>query len=400
MAELGETTDPAALLPGDPAGVRAVQATMSRLGAALIGAGDGLRRIDAGEWQGDAADSFRRVFEPVPPQWIGTGEAFLQAADALAEYADVLEGARADAAVAVHEWETARGVSAQPRPVDVPDPGEAGRVAALDRLRAARTEVLAAGDRAAALVRHARDLAPPAPSVAQQLGGFLGDLAGGAWSELAATGQFLWQVNPTRFLVEPAAAVQGWEDLGTGVARAVTHPAETVAAALNPREAATNPTRWAGEMLTGAGLSALGGAGAAGRIERATRAAGAVPSGSADDTTPGTVEPAVGTWGGLTARQHALSKGEHIGRLGSAKKMKIPVREVDTVTEVEEIYRALSEGGQTVQTSGDRTVVLLGDGTYMTYRPQSSTPPYEPAVDINPGDDTVIRIHTPRREPG
>ena len=80
--------------------------------------------------------------------------------------------------------------------------------------------------------------------------------------------------------------------------------------------------------------------------------------------------------------------------------MKIPVREVDTVMEVEEIYRALSEGGQTVQTSGDRTVVLLGDGTYMTYRPQSSTPPYEPAVDINPGDDTVIRIHTPRREPG
>ena len=394
MAELGETADPAALLPGDPAGVRAVQATMSRLGAALVGAGDGLRRIDTGDWQGEAADSFRRVFEPVPPQWTGTGEAFLQAADALAEYADVLEGARDEAAVAVREWETAQGVSAQPRAVDVPDPGEAGRVAALDRLRAARTEVLAAGDRAATLVGHARDLAPPAPSVAQQLGGFLGDLAGGAWSELSATGQFLWQVNPTRFLVEPAAAVQGWEDLGTGVAHAVTHPAETVAAALNPREAATNPTRWAGEMLTGAGLSALGGAGAAGRIERATRAAGAVPAGAPGDG--GDQGPPLGRYNGLTAAEHAANEGVLIGRRGSARRMKFPVREVDTVAEVDEVFRALSEGGQVVHTSGKRTVVLLGDGTYMTYRPTSSTPPYDPAVDVNAGRGRQIRVHTPK----
>ena len=99
---------------------------MSRLGAALIGAGDGLRRIDTGEWQGDAADSFRRVFEPVPPQWTGTGEAFLQAADALAEYADVLERARDDAATAVQEW---AAESRQPRLVDVPAGSAAARPA-------------------------------------------------------------------------------------------------------------------------------------------------------------------------------------------------------------------------------------------------------------------------------
>ena len=352
MAELGETTDPAALVPGDPAGVRAVQATMSRLGSALVGAGDGLRRIDTGEWQGDAADSFRRVFEPVPPLWTGTGEAFLEAADALAEYADVLEGARDDAATAVQEW------AAEP-------------VAAADRLRAARSEVLAAGDRAATLVGRARDLAPPAPSVAQQLGGFLGDLAGGAWSELSATGQFLWQVNPTRFLVEPAAAVQGWEDLGAGVTRAVTHPAETVAAALNPREAATNPTRWAGEVLTGAGLSALGGAGAAGRIERATRAAGAVPAGAPGDG--GDQAPPLGRYNGLTAAEHAANEGVLIGRPGSAKKMKVPTRELDTSQEVDEVYRALAEGGQVVKVDDRRTVVLLQDGTYLTWRPSAGT---------------------------
>jgi hypothetical protein len=375
VAELGETVDPAALLPGDPAGVRSVQATMSRLGSALIGAGDGLRRIDTGDWQGEAADSFRRVFEPVPPQWIGTGEAFLEATDALAEYADVLERSRDEAATAIQEW-------------------AAGPVAAVDRLRGARIEVSAAGDRAASLVAHARDLAPPAPSVAQQLGGSLGDLAGGAWSELTATGQFLWQVNPTRFLVEPAAAVQGWEDLGTGVAHAVTHPAETVAAALNPREAAANPTRWAGEVLTGAGLSALGGAGAAGRIERATRAAGALPAGAPGDG--GDQAPPLGRYHGLTAAEHAANEGVLIGRRGSARKMKFPVREVDTVAEVDEVFRALSAGGQVVHTSGQRTVVLLGDGTYMTYRSTSSTPPYDPAVDVNAGRGRQIRVHTPR----
>ncbi|WP_328304056.1 putative T7SS-secreted protein [Actinomycetospora sp. NBC_00405] len=379
MAELGETADPAALLPGDPAGVRAVQATMARLGAALVGAGDGLRRIDTGDWQGEAADSFRRVFEPVPPLWTGTGEAFLEAADALAEYADVLERSRDEAATAVREWAA--------------DP-----VAAVDRLRAARVEVSAAGNRAAASVAHARDLAPPAPSVAEALGGFLGDLAGGAWSELAATGQFLWQVNPTRFLVEPATAAQGWQDLGTGVAHAVTHPAETVTAALAPREAATNPTRWAGEVLTGAGLSALGGVGAAGRIERATRAAGAVPAGAPGDG--GDQAPPLGRYNGLTAAEHAANEGVLIGRPGSAKKMKVPTRELDTSEEVDEVYRALAEGGQVVQVNERRSVVLLEDGTYITWRPTAASTEGESAVDINAPVDQRLKVHTPMEANG
>lgn len=76
--------------------------------------------------------------------------------------------------------------------------------------------------------------------------------------------------------------------------------------------------------------------------------------------------------------------------------MKFPVREVDTVAEVDEVFRALSERGQVVHTSGKRTVVLLGDGTYMTYRPTSSTPPYDPAVDVNAGRGRQIRVHTPK----
>ncbi|GLZ45844.1 hypothetical protein Acsp06_20290 [Actinomycetospora sp. NBRC 106375] len=241
----------------------------------------------------------------------------------------------------------------------------------------------------------ARDLAPAMPSIAQQIGGFLGDLGGGAWSELATTGQLLWQVNPTRFLVEPAEAVGGWGDLATGVAHAVTHPAETIEQAVNPREVATNPTRWAGGVLTGLGLSALGGAGAAGRASRAVRAAGMEAADPADSS-----GAPLGRYRGLTAAEHAANEGVLIGRRGSARSPKFPVREVDTVAEIDGIFRVLSDGGQVVHTSEGRTVVLLADGTYMTYRATSSTPPHDPAVDINAGRAHQVRVHTPRREDG
>ena len=395
MAELGESADPAALLPGDPDAVRSVASAMARLGSALVGAGDGLRCIDTGDWQGDAADAFRLAFDPVPPHWTGTGEAFLQAADGITDVAETLDRARTDAAAAVQLWDAAQALSAQPRGAQETDPGQDGRVAASERLHAARSAVVEAGDRAAPIVARARDLAPATPSVARQLGGFLGDLGAGAWSELATTGQLLWQVNPTRLLVEPAEAVAGWQDLATGVAQAVTHPAEAVEQAIDPREATTNPTRWAGGMLTGLGLSAVAGAGAAGRAERAVRTAAVEP---ADPTGP--ADAPLGRYHGLTAAEHAANEGVLIGRPGSARRMKFPVREVDAVAEIDGIFRALSEGGQVVHTSDARTVVLLTDGTYMTYRPTSSSPPHDPAVDINAGHDRQVRVHTPRKEDG
>lgn len=88
---------------------------MARLGVALIGAGDGLRRVDTGDWQGEAAESFRRVFEPVPAHWSGSGEAFLRAADAIGDYVEVLEWARGEGEAAAREWAGAQALSAHPR---------------------------------------------------------------------------------------------------------------------------------------------------------------------------------------------------------------------------------------------------------------------------------------------
>ncbi|MDD7939357.1 hypothetical protein PHK61_13110 [Actinomycetospora lutea] len=395
MPGLGETADPTALVPGDPDAVRATRTAVSRLGAALVGAGDGLRRIDTGDWQGEAAESFRRVFAPVPVQWTGTGEAFLRAADAIGDYVEVLEWARGEAEVAAADWAAAQALSAHPRPLDQADPGEMGRAAAVERLHAARAAVVEAGDRAAPIVGHARDLAPPAPSVAQQVGGFLGDFAGGVWSELSSTGQFLWQVNPTRFLVEPATAVEGWGDLATGVAHTVTHPVETIAQALSPREAATNPTRWAGEALTGAGLSAVGGAGVAGRVERTVHAADAVGSGAPDSVEGST--PSSGRYRGRTAAEHAATGGAHIGRPGVSPGRRIVPREMDTPEEVRQVFDELSAGGQRIEdTSLPGEMVLLPDGTRVMYRPVAGSTQL-PVTEVHSPDNGSFKVHLPKR---
>lgn len=395
MPDLGETADPAALVPGDPHAVRATQAAMARLGTALVGAGHGLRRIDTGDWQGEAADSFRRVFDPVPAHWARTGEAFLDAADAIGDYVEVLAWAQGEAEVAVADWAGAQELSARPRAVDQADPGDAGRAVAVERLDAARAAVGEAGDRAAPIVAHARDLAPPSPSVAQQVGGFLGDFLGGAWSELSSTGQFLWQVNPTRFLVEPAAAVEGWRDLGTGVAHAVTHPAETIEQALNPREAATNPTRWAGEMLTGAGLSAVGGAGVAGRVERSVRAADVL--GASDPDAPAGPPPHLGRYNGRTAAEHAAEGGQHIGRPGVSPGRRIVPREVDTPEEVRLVFDELAVGGQRIEGSTlPGEMVLLPDGTRVMYRPVAGST-HLPVTEVHSPDNGSFKVHLPKR---
>ncbi len=51
-SELGQTRDPAALVPGDPGSVYRTAATMARFAMPLSAVGDDLRRIDDGGWTG------------------------------------------------------------------------------------------------------------------------------------------------------------------------------------------------------------------------------------------------------------------------------------------------------------------------------------------------------------
>jgi hypothetical protein len=76
--------------------------------------------------------------------------------------------------------------------------------------------------------------------------------------------------------------------------------------------------------------------------------------------------------------------------------MKVPTRELDTSEEVDEVYRALTSGGQIVRSDARRVVALLEDGTYVTWRPSSGSTPGESAVTINGATGAMVKVHTPR----
>lgn len=72
--ELGETTDPKELIPGNPGSVRPTYMAMRRYGDALHQAGSGLSRIDTADgWTGPAGDAFRAKFEGQPGKWLEAG---------------------------------------------------------------------------------------------------------------------------------------------------------------------------------------------------------------------------------------------------------------------------------------------------------------------------------------
>ncbi|HET6504951.1 MAG TPA: hypothetical protein VFG87_29735 [Amycolatopsis sp.] len=110
-AELGETTDPRDLIPGDP------QAITSDL-RALVGNVDGvdgvaqaLKGIDPTQWTGTAADAFRAAFGAQPPQWTQVAEAIGKSGQSLADYGDALTWAQGEAQRAIELFTQAQAAS-------------------------------------------------------------------------------------------------------------------------------------------------------------------------------------------------------------------------------------------------------------------------------------------------
>lgn len=204
-AELGQTHDPAKLIPGDPDAVHATAWSMRAFGDVLHEAGSGLQRINTADgWSGEAADRFRDAFDGEPIKWLVAGDCFHDASKALDRYADTLSWAQQRANETIRLWndgqaattraqaehaESAQRAQEQPpagagAAPEVPftDPGEAKRQAARDALNRARTQLASAGDTAADTVGQARDQAPQAPGWSEQTGQAL-TAVGGALSD-------------------------------------------------------------------------------------------------------------------------------------------------------------------------------------------------------------------------
>lgn len=234
MAELGETADPRALVPGDPEAARATARAMVAYAGNLHEAGDGLTRISTPEgWTGEAADAFRRRFALQPPLWQDGGDAFTAASRALDIYAETVDWAQRQAADAVRVFGEAQAVSQQ-QAASVPvtagappvDAGDAGRARAHELLDRARVQLAAAGDDAARTLDEAASVAANSRTFWDDVGDVLGDIGDAA-------------VDVGRDVVNGAASIGN---------AALHHPAVV------------------GAMLGGAGLIALGAAGEVGGV--------------------------------------------------------------------------------------------------------------------------------------
>lgn len=197
MAQLGETSDPRALVPGSPDSLTTTAQALLAYGDVLIEAGEGLAKVDTEDgWRGPAGDAFRDRFHGQPARWTEAGKEFHTAANALYDYLHTLRAAQQRAAEAISQYArgetaTTNAKNAHDRQVseargrgdntEIPfdDPGEADRAAARAALDTARGNVETAGHTAAALVRKATESAPERPGFWSKVGDFLGDVGDG-----------------------------------------------------------------------------------------------------------------------------------------------------------------------------------------------------------------------------
>jgi hypothetical protein len=81
--QLGQTTDPAELIHGDPAALEQAASRLRTFSGAFGETADGLEGIDTGHWTGAAADAFRARYAPQPGKWRNASTASGRAAGAL-----------------------------------------------------------------------------------------------------------------------------------------------------------------------------------------------------------------------------------------------------------------------------------------------------------------------------
>jgi hypothetical protein len=250
MAELGQTTDPKALIPGDPPAVYENARVLGARARSAGAVGDALKRIDTGGWQGPASNRFHDEHQTEVPRWLQADDSLDNAAQALAAYADTLAWAQGQAAEAIAQWQQGDAATQQAKqahersvadaqtrtranaergdptvvqPPPFTDPGEAQRQAARDILNRARQQLTGAGDRCADALRVESTLAPQ-DSRKQADANFYG----GIWDSISGAGEALWgaisdpggtvaaMAHNVMHPVETFKAITAWDDWANG----------------------------------------------------------------------------------------------------------------------------------------------------------------------------------------
>ncbi len=155
VMRLGETDDPLALIPGDPASIAQAAGQMYGYSTMLAEAGNGLKRIDTtGGWTGAAGDAFRKRFHGEPERWLTAAACFRDAAGALDRYVPTLVWAQQQAGAAIQLW------------------NQGHKDAANSTLENAVGQLTAAAGTATTAVGQARDQAPQKPGFWSKVASF------------------------------------------------------------------------------------------------------------------------------------------------------------------------------------------------------------------------------------
>lgn len=175
-AELGQTNDPAQLIPGDPESLYTTFGAMIQYSSLLEEAGKGLNSIDTNSgWSGPAADAFREAYSVQPTKWLQAGDAFKSAATALGNYAAMLSWAQQTAGDAITTWNS----------------GKQNHQAATEMLAQARSQLSTAASEAAGTISKATKVFPGPPGILGDIGSFFSGawhgVEGGAKTALADT---------------------------------------------------------------------------------------------------------------------------------------------------------------------------------------------------------------------
>ncbi|MET8677591.1 putative T7SS-secreted protein [Streptomyces sp. NPDC004647] len=251
--QLGETDQANELVHGRTSALAGSVKHLKDFQKAFERVGQGMAKLDAGHWQGRAADAFREKFGMHPKKWLHAADACEDAAKALDAYADTVRWAQDQAAEAIRLYASGTKASNEARdaynakvgsykaafeagddpgahPGDFVDSGKADREEAVRILSEARRQRNEAGADAGAKVRGALRHAPAAPSgldrVKTELADFKGavdveslHLAGGVLKGGAGLLSSVRAVNPldTYNLTHPAEYMQGMNLMAAGL---------------------------------------------------------------------------------------------------------------------------------------------------------------------------------------
>ncbi len=162
MAELGSTTDPKALVPGDAAALNAIADTLTQRAGTFADVSAALGAVRMDSWTGNASSMFWDAYAAEKPSWQLGSDAMTSVAGTLSAHADTVAWAQGQAQEAIELYEQgvqatvaaseANAAKPNPEPGPLVDPGQALRQQAQETLDRAREQLKSAGATNAAAI--------------------------------------------------------------------------------------------------------------------------------------------------------------------------------------------------------------------------------------------------------